>query len=124
MLRQALAVLAMPAESQVRANGPGGCVTCDLVTDFDNYCQVVLQNDPELQEPQRASLERVASAIESLQEADCVCFDNSVLDRPAWRKIRELATAALAEFGWSDTEVPPFVEIKPGVWHRPAGPAA
>ena len=49
MLRQALAVLALPAELQIRANGPGGCVVCDLVTDFEVVNQVVLQNDPELQ---------------------------------------------------------------------------
>jgi len=124
MLRQALAVLALPAESQIRANGPGGCVVCDIVTDFDVVNQVVLQNDPELQEAQRESLELVASAIGSLQKADCECFNNAVLNRPAWEKIRELATAALAAFGWSQTEVPPFVEIKPGVWHRPPGPTA
>lgn len=124
MLRRALAVLAMPAESQVRANGPGGCVACDLITDFDVASQVSLQNDGELQDSQRVSLKRVASAMESLKKADCVCFDNAVLDRPAWQIIRELAAGALSSLGWSQTEVPPFVEIKPGVWHRPPGPAA
>ena len=38
LLREALAVLALPPDEQVRVNGPG-CVVCDLLEDFESAAE-------------------------------------------------------------------------------------
>jgi hypothetical protein len=47
------------------------------------------------------------------------CFNNEVIQRPAWAILRNLAGSALREFGWEDAKVQVFVENQPGLWHRP-----
>jgi hypothetical protein len=113
-----LAVLALPADEQVRVNGPG-CVVCDLREDFDHARTVAVENAPRLSDEQRQLLGALDSVIRSMQGPDIDCSNNEVLRRPAWQRLRELAAQALRAFGWEGTAVEPFVEIKPGVWHRP-----
>jgi hypothetical protein len=117
LLREALTILALPADEQVRANGPG-CVACDLLGEFDHARIVALGNEAKLSDEQRRSLEAINNAIRSMQKTDVECFNNEVLRRPAWKRLRELAADALRLFGWEGTVVEPFVEVEPGVWRQ------
>jgi hypothetical protein len=118
LLREALAMLALPPSEQARLNGPG-CLSCDLMEDFKHARQVALSDASALSADQRALLDRIDSAFDAMEPADYTCGDNSVVERSAWVAIRILATDALREFAWEKTVVAPFKEVKPGVWHRP-----
>jgi hypothetical protein len=118
MLRDALAVLALPASDQVQVSGPG-CLACDLLNDFDNARRAVIANMPGLPKEQRKLLDRIDAAMQAMVPADFECFNNDVVQRPAWQQLRGLAAEALTQFGWATTEVQPSVEIQPGIWHRP-----
>jgi len=118
LLRDALAVLALPPDEQVRVNGPG-CVACDLLNDFDHARTVALGNAPGLSEKQRGWLDRIDAAMRGMQQPDFECFNNEVVRRPVWQELRELAAEALRTFGWDRLTVRPFEEVQPAVWHRP-----
>jgi hypothetical protein len=117
LLREALTILALPADEQVRVNGPG-CVTCDLLEDFDHARRVATGNEAELSDDQRRSLEAINAVMRSMEKPDFECFNNEVLRRPVWEGLRKLAADALRLFGWEGTVVEPFVEVEPGVWRR------
>jgi hypothetical protein len=116
LLCQALAVLALPDDEQVRVNGPG-CVVCDLLNDFD-HARMVAISEGKLSDDQRRTLEAIDSLVRSMEETDRECLNNQVLRHPIWKRLRELAVDALRLFRWEGTVVEPFVEIRPGVWHR------
>ena len=116
LLREAIAVLALPPDEKVRVNGPG-CVACDLLENFDHAQRVALENAT-LSDEQCRVLSDIDSIMQAMEKADTVCFDNAVLLRPAGRRLRDLAFEALREFGWDGAVVEPFTEIEPGVWKR------
>jgi hypothetical protein len=64
-------------------------------------------------------LDRIDAAMRGMQQPDFECFNNEVVRRPIWQQLRELATEALRAFGWERVVVRPFVEVQPGVWHKP-----
>lgn len=128
LLRDALAVLSLPPDEQVRVNGPG-CVACDLLNDFDHARTVAIGNAPVLSEDQQALLDRIDAAMRGMQQPDVECFINEVVRRPVWQQLRELAADAMQAFGWERVVLRPFIEVQPGVWHKPhadaePGPAA
>ena len=116
MLREALAVLALPADEQVRVNSPG-CVACDLLDDFD-HARIVAVGEANLSSSQRRTLEAMEGVVRSMEPADLECFNAEVLRHPAWERLRELAANALLLFGWEGTVVEPLVQAEPGVWRR------
>ena len=118
LLCDALAVLALPPDEQVRINGPG-CVACDLLDDFDHARLVAIDNAPELTDGQRELLDRIDGAMRGMHQQDYERFNNDVVRRPVWQELRELAAEALRVFGWQRVEVRAFVEVEPGIWHRP-----
>ena len=122
LLRDALAVLALPPDQQVRANGPG-CVACDLLNDFDHARTVAIGNAPNLSNEQRGLLDRIDATMRAMEQADFECFNNEVVRRPAWQQLRDLASESLRVFGWESVVVRPCVEVQPGVWHRPLSEA-
>jgi hypothetical protein len=117
LLRDALAALASSADEQLRANGPG-CIACDLLEDLD-HARLVAVGNAELSESQRQSLDRIDGAALAMLAPDLECFNNEVVQRPAWAILRNLAGSALREFGWGDVRIQVFVETQPGLWHRP-----
>ena len=118
LLRDALAVLALPPDEQVHVNGPG-CIACDLLNDFEQARTVALGNAPGLSEEQRGLLERIDTGVRGMKQPDFECYNNEVVRRPVWQELRELAAEGLRNFGWERVIVRPFVEIQPGVWHKP-----
>jgi hypothetical protein len=119
LLRDALAVLALPPDEQVRINSPG-CIACDLREDFEHARTVALGSAAAtLSDEQRTILDRIEFAVRTMQDPDTECFNSNVLRRPIWQELRELAAAALRIFGWETVTVSPFIEVKPGVWQRP-----
>ena len=98
LLRTALVVLALPADEQVTANGPG-CVACDLDLDFDHARSVAVGNAPDLTDEQRGLLDQIEAVLRSKQPPDYECFNPAVLRRPVWQELRVLAAAALRAFG-------------------------
>jgi hypothetical protein len=122
LLRDSLAVLALPPDEQVRVNGPG-CVSCDLSEDFYHAHAVAVVGAPGLSDDQRELLDRIDAALRSRQPADDECFNPDAIRRPVWPQLRELAAEALRSFGWECVVVQPYVEVRPGVWHRPLADA-
>jgi hypothetical protein len=122
LLREALTVLTLSPDEQVRVNGLG-CVACDLLNDFDHARTVALGNAPGLSEEQRRLLDRIDATMREMQQPDFECFNNEVVRRPVWHQLRQLAAEALRAFGWESAVVQPFVEVQPGVWHRPLSEA-
>jgi hypothetical protein len=121
LLRESLAVLALPAEEQIRVNGPGpGCIACDLLNDFD-HARLVAIGIAQLSEGQRRLLDEIDHVMRTMEKPDFECFNDEVVKLPVWRQLRELAVEALQIFGWEATVVHPFVEVRPGVWQRPRG---
>ena len=121
LLSEALAILALAANEQVRVNAPG-CVACDLLNDFDQARKVAVESKAILSNGQRRILEAIDNVILSMEGQDLECCNNEVLRRPAWEQLRELAAEGLRLFGWQSTVVEPFTEVQPGVWRRPPLP--
>jgi len=122
LFRDSLAALALPPDDQVRVNGPG-CVTCDLSEDFYHAHAVAVAGAPGLSDDQRELLDRIDAALRSRQPVDEERFNPGAIRRPVWQQLRELAAEALLSFGWERVVVWPFVEVQPGVWHRPLADA-
>jgi|GEM_PF-1947981 len=119
LLRDALVVLALPADDQIRVNGPG-CIACDLLAEFDHARTFACESaSAELSDEQRGSLERIQLVIESMQASDRECFNDDVVRQPAWQELRGLAGTTLRQFGWEGATISPFIETEPGVWERP-----
>jgi hypothetical protein len=120
LLRDALAVLSLPPDEQLRVNGPG-CMVCDLLEDFD-HARTCARESPsaQLSDEQRVLLDQMVQVIKSMSESDLECFNEEVVKRPAWQQLRELAGTTLRKFGWEDAIVSPLIEVKPGVWRRPS----
>ena len=77
LLRESLAVLALPVGEQVRSNGPG-CVACDLLNDFDHARIVAMENAPQLSDEHARILDAIDNLIRLMQEPDFECFNNGV----------------------------------------------
>lgn len=117
LLHEVLAVLALPPDEQVRVNGPG-CVTCDLLENFDHAHTFAIGNALHLSEGQHILLDRINDAMRLMEPLDFECFKNDVLRRPLWQQLRALAAEALRAFGWERIKIEPFVEIQPGIFQR------
>jgi hypothetical protein len=119
LLREALVVLSLPPDEQVRVNGPG-CLACDLLNDFDHARSVAFGDAAALlSAEQRRLLDCILALVRSMQEADFECFNEEVVRRPGWQQLRLLASQALRAFNWEDSSVEPYAEVEPGVWRRP-----
>jgi hypothetical protein len=117
LLREALAVLALPADEQIRINGPG-CVICDLFEEFNHGRSVASEYGATLSEEQRRILYAIDAVLRSMPKADYECGNEDAI-RPLWQRVRELAAEAQRMFGWEGTVVEPFTEIRPRIWQRP-----
>lgn len=98
VLRDAVAVLRLTPEEQLRINGPG-CVACDLISDFESGRSLALGNASNLTGEQRRLLDRINATLEEMQLPDFECFNDKVLRRPVWQRLRELAAETLQAFG-------------------------
>lgn len=120
LLRDSLAVLALPPDEQIRAEFPG-CAVCDILNDLDNAITCVTENDPSLPVARRNALDCIMKRMGTMDRADldCDAIEPAVLlRRQDWVELRTLAVTALSEFGWEGVRVPQPVEVKPGMWHR------
>lgn len=118
LLRDSLVALSLPAEQQIGVTHPG-CVSCELIEDFTHAYLCFRQSCPdELSDETAALLKQIDDSIESLDDVDCICFDNTVMNRPKWTQLRTLATRTIDAMGWTDFTLTPYSEIEPGVWQR------
>lgn len=118
LLRDGLIGLSLPADEQIRVTQPG-CVSCELIEDFTHGYHCFCQScGDEVTDDTAGLLKQIDDAIESLADADCTCFDNTVMNRPAWAKLRNLATKTIDAMGWTHFTLKPYSEIEPGVWQR------
>ena len=118
LLRDSLAILVLPPDEQVRANGPG-CIACDLSEAFYHAHAAALEGAPRLPNTERRLLSRIETALRTMHGPDVECGDDEIVRRAAWQELREMAAEAQRMFGWQDVVVQPSMEIQPGVWHRP-----
>lgn len=118
LLRDSLGILALPPDEQVRANGPG-CIACDLREAFYHAHAVALECAPRMSNAQRGMIGRIETVLRAMQGPDVECDNDEVLRRAVWQELREMAVEAQRMFGWQGVSVQPFIEIQPGVWHRP-----
>lgn len=80
---------------------------------------VALGYASELTKVQRGLLEKIDAVMQGMQQPDFECFNNEVVRRPVWEQLRELAVESLRAFDWEQVVVRPFVEVQPGIWHKP-----
>jgi hypothetical protein len=117
-LGEALLVLSVPPDEQVRLTNPG-CLACELLNDFDLARSTAIEVASACLSPEkRRLLDRVDALLATMQGPDFVCFDNNVVRRPVWGELRALAVEALQAFGCEGLTVQPFVEVAPGVFRR------
>jgi hypothetical protein len=109
-----LSALAQTKAEQLAYAGIG-CVTCDLVEDFDMY-GVRLYRKEHHTPAQNEVIRELHEMIEVFCKTDQECFDPSVLDRADWAAIRTQAEKALNSFGFRLTALPKPLETQPGVW--------
>lgn len=122
LLRDAVVALSLPAAEQARVTMPG-CVSCELLNDFDHAYQCYIQSGRSRSTSERAKvLNAINDTMKLMSDADYVCYDTSVLNRPLWGNLRQLASEAVRLFGWQDYSLSPYIEIEPSVWQRPCHP--
>ena len=115
--RYSVQALAQPAPEQIRLNGQGGCVTCDLFEDYSNWHSVYLNHFREkLKSEQQSAILNVMNALNNVPDADCECFDADMLNRPSWAIVREQAIRALESLGWEIASPPAMIQTSPGIW--------
>jgi hypothetical protein len=117
LLRDSLAALAATPEEQIKAQ-IHGCISCDLSSDFWHARLVAIQHG-NLSDAQTSSLNDINQLLDDMEAADIKCFNNDVLNRPAWRKVSDYAKIALHLFGWQHATIGKFIESSPGIWWRP-----
>lgn len=118
LLRDSLIALSLPCDEQVRVTHPG-CVSCELIEDFTHGYRCFSQScADELSDDTSRLLNQIDDTIESLADADCTCFDNTVMNRPKWAELRELAAKLIDAMGWNDFTLKPYSEIEQGIWRR------
>lgn len=118
LLRDSLIALSLPADQQIRVTHPGG-ISCELIEDFTHGYLCFRQSCAhELSPDTAALLKQIDDSIESLDDTDCICFDNTVMNRPKWAQLRSLATRTIDAMGWTGLTLKPYSEIEPGVWQR------
>lgn len=112
-----LTALSLPAAEQVRFTGPG-CVPCDLCGELVLHAEAY-RGRWEMTAVEDAALAAIEAQVAAAGSEHYECFDNSALTLPSWELLRSRAAEALAVFGWTGYEVPPYEQIAPGVMHRP-----
>ncbi len=118
-LRFGLQALALPARAQA-AYHAGACTTCELFSDFV-YAHEALApaTSPRFTGEQGEALAAVYAALQRLPADERECWDDCVLHRAGWDRLRGLAATALAALGWPLEPPPPYRQESPGVWRRP-----
>jgi len=117
-IRDTLNVLALDPEEQIKANGPG-CVACDLLNDFDTaFKDYLSQSELKISNEVQNIFQQIDDVIENMDEADYVCFENSVLYREKWDQIRNLAKECLKLLGWELVKNMKYTNVGNGVWQR------
>jgi hypothetical protein len=81
LLRDALVMLALPADDQVRTNGPG-CLACDLSEAFYSAYGFALESAPILSDNQRDVLAKINAKLRAMQGADVECGTPKLYDVP------------------------------------------
>lgn len=115
-LHEALTLLALPADEQIRTAG-SGCVACELMQSFEQAYTPAIEEAMVFAD-QRQVLDTIAGVLRTMEKPDFECNNNDVLRRPVWERLRELAANALRLFGWEKIAIEPFREDSPGVWFR------
>lgn len=118
-LRFGLQALALPAQAQ-SAYHRGACAICELFSDFVySYEAVTPDISSRFTSDQREALASVYTALQTIPEAEYVCWDDSALGGASWVQLRRLATVALDALEWPREPPAPYRQISPGVWQRP-----
>ncbi len=123
-LKEGIAALALPPAEQIRITLPG-CVTCDLLNDFDSWSRSTLNEFGDaVTSNQKEILEAISRKMDEMTDEDYECAHTREdalprLTRPRWDDLRKLAEEALHIFGWPKPIVEPYCEVSDGIWHRP-----
>jgi len=110
--KQALQLLACPAETQIKLIPSFACVTDELALDLDHWTEVVLDNFRcELTEEQISSLTAIDQKFDLLSRggiefSEEFWTEDALRKSAEWEKIRQMAKEALHRFGWP-VETPP-----------------
>jgi hypothetical protein len=122
-LREAVNALALPAGEQVRVTLPG-CVTCELLNDFDIWAREALERYATTLTPhQQACLRAIGGKMDEMTEEDyeCCCTAEAALprlERRLWCELRSLARGALEAFGWPLAAQDAYRPVNERVWRR------
>jgi len=100
--------------------GPGGCLFCELLLDFRMACEEFRRHFADMLTPEQdVRLDAISYAIDALELADMECFNEDVVGRPAWQRIRDRAITVVKALGCEGETTPDSVEIHIGIWRRP-----
>jgi hypothetical protein len=109
-LRWAVQALARPAEEQLALHPDFTVVADELVLEFDEHARPLLSGDSRLLSPQEeVSLRSLDAFIASISGEGANAShwtEEAVRSSPQWERMRLLARAVLAEFGWPDERPP------------------
>ena len=106
-LKHSIQLLACPPQVQLKML-PQVCKTDELVLDFDQWREIVLNTfRSELSSEQMSCMESIDHALSELTHMGPEHWtENAVRESEEWRRVRTLAVAALESFGWA-REIPP-----------------
>ncbi len=124
-LKHSLQALAMSAEVQISLFPDYVGEADELSLDFANFRETVVTNDAfALTATQRACLDDIDIRLAGMSDVQhaAVWTRDALASRAEWQEIRQLATDALAAFGWA-IERPPsytheFVQLEPSPTQR------
>jgi hypothetical protein len=99
LFRDSLVDLSLAAEGRRRI-GPRGCLACELLNDFHYAGEAFRHNfEDVLTAEQQAVISAVYAAMGGLEPADVECFNDGVVHRRGWQRLREKAAEAGRVFG-------------------------
>ena len=105
-LRWAVQALAADGSDQVRLHPELACVSCELLSDFENWHRATAWRSAlGLTEEQRLALQAIATYINGMEATPC--FTSEPLSRADWSRLRGLAIGCLRRFKWKQ-ELPPI----------------
>src|SRR5215469_7153105 len=101
-LEHSIQVLARPAEIQFGMLPRFVCRADELALDFDLWREIVLHKfRSELSTDQTSCLEDIDRSLSELTHMGPGHWtEDAVRESEEWKRVRKLATAALASFGW------------------------
>jgi hypothetical protein len=103
-LRRSLRLLAAPAAHQLDLFPSLTSTPDHMALEFEHWHDIVIETQPEtLSSAQQSALSGLEDQLDAMADGDEETWTECALrESPAWERVRVLARAALAAFGWQE----------------------